>query len=237
MLLRRTTAEFDFNSIPDLAVELDARDVSAGGFTSINSRVNGYTFTGTATRDTAINGMPTVSFNGSSDILTSTANISQINGATAITIIGAYQDLSATSLRYYISNGPGTSVGQFVLYWNAGVFPNFANGHVGYSQFYLSKPAAIDTAVWTTKTDFTLSTGAANFFRKNGVDQVAGVFNDANNVAGVFGNFPVSIGAMIGGPYWSSLSFTKICIYARALTGTEITNAENATALLSNITF
>ena len=236
MLLRRTATEFDFNSIPDLAVELDARDVSAGGFTSINSRVNGYVFTGTATRNTAFNGMPTISFNASSDIITSTANISQINGATAVTIIGAYQDLTATSLRYYISNGTGASAGQFILYWNAGVFPNWALGNVGLSQYYLSQPTAIDTAVWTTKTDFTLNSNEANFFRKNGVDQVAGNFNNSNNT-GAFGNFPVSIGAMIGGPYWSSLSFTKICIYARALTGTEITNAENATALLSNITF
>lgn len=226
---------FDFNSIPNLAIDLDARDVVSGSITTINSRVNGYTFTGSATRNTALSGSPTISFNGSSNILTSTANVSQISGANAVTVIGAYQDLTLGSLRYFISNGAGVN-GQFIVYWNTNSFCNWAQGNVGITQYFLTKPTAVEAGIWTTQTDLTLATGEANLFRKNGASVAAGSFNNSNNT-NTFGNFAISIGAMTGSSNYSNMSFVKLCIYARALSAAEMTLVEREMGILSGIIF
>ena len=95
-------AEAAINAVSGLVVNLDARDLSAGAITHWFDRKYGYDFAGTATRNAAINGQPTVSGNGTTDILTSTAAISQISGSQAVTVVAVMQDTfvaAATGIR------------------------------------------------------------------------------------------------------------------------------------------
>ena len=77
---------FNPNAVLGLVIDLDARDLTAGAVTSWTDRKNGYSFSGTATRDAVINGSASVTFNGSSDILTS-ASVTHLAAKSAITMV------------------------------------------------------------------------------------------------------------------------------------------------------
>lgn len=84
---------FNPDSVSGLVIDLDARALTPGAVTSWTDRRSGYVLTGNATRDSQMNGYPSVTFNGSTDDLRTTGNaITQFNGIAAVTSIIIMKD-------------------------------------------------------------------------------------------------------------------------------------------------
>lgn len=227
------TPEFNPASISGLVIDLDARDVAAGAFTSIASRVNGYVFNGNATRDTAVNGRPTVSLNGS-QILSSSATLSQISGVSAVTmILGAIDTNTGTAIVCDYGPNPGVSAVAFELYVTATIFANYLRGDVGTSSYSIAETLAT-ARVLSTVLDKSLASGEASLIRRDGVVVTPTVITSNNN-GNTFGNLNLHIGARAGPSLGWAGGFTKFLLFNRALTAGELQQCERLIGSLSSI--
>ena len=114
---RRGTAPSRFtpDSIAGLVIELDARDLAAGAVTTWTDRKNGYAFVGNATRDAQLNNRPTVTFNGTSDRLSTAGNITQVDGVPACTFVVVALDTTYVDNAIVVEIGDGTAIGTQVI--------------------------------------------------------------------------------------------------------------------------
>lgn len=108
-------SRFTPDSIAGLVIELDARDLAAGAVTTWTDRKNGYAFTGTATRDSQLNNKSTVTFNGTSDRLSTAGNITQVDGVPACTFVVVALDTTYADNAIVLEIGDGTAVGTQVI--------------------------------------------------------------------------------------------------------------------------
>lgn len=108
-------SRFTPDSIAGLVIELDARDLAAGAVTTWTDRKNGYAFVGNATRDAQLNSKPTVTFNGTSDRLSTAGNITQVGGVPACTFVVVALDTTYVDNAIVLEIGDGTAVGTQVI--------------------------------------------------------------------------------------------------------------------------
>ena len=108
-------SRFTPDSIAGLVIELDARDLAAGAVTTWTDRKNGYAFVGNATRDAQLNSKPTVTFNGTTDRLSTAGNITQVGGVPACTFVVVALDTTYVDNAIVLEIGDGTAVGTQVI--------------------------------------------------------------------------------------------------------------------------
>lgn len=218
------TTSCNFNNIPGLVIDLDARDLTAGSITSWIDRQNGYVFSGSATCDTAINGRPTVTLTGGTNQLTSSAVISQMGGVTGMTIIQVHKYTPA-GISYFMRTG---TAGQGTWYFSTDG-PNWqqaCNGNVGLARTYAGRSAG--SYIITTTFDFSLSSLEASGYQLNGSSQ-SGTNSPNNNNTSTFASDTI----IIGGTQTESVS--KLLIYNRALTAGEMLYIEQGCSEITGI--
>ena len=222
-----------------LCVWLDADTVPAGAGTTMTDRVNGYVFNGSFTRDLAIGGTPSITLNGVSDLLLSSAVITQLTGISGYTIIAGVThaaNIAVPTLARY--GAPGAPlVGGF------SVFRAFVGG-----QIYISNAVVGDVGlaygaslgpmltpeVWAFYGDMALPTNEFGVNQKNCAPQAMSAFANANN-ASVFAAHPLLFGGSgYAGDFWEG-SLTQIRVYDHVLTGPESASEQASIALASNI--
>jgi len=226
---------FDPNLVADLAVYLDPRDLSAGAISSWIDRANAYEFTGSATADTSINGIASVTSNGTTDILTSTANIAELSGISAITIISIHVDAYDPAFAWPVVYGSGVTAGEFILSTSSpNVITTYAVGNVGATQCYIGETQT-NPHIITRQIDFTLGSKECGLFRRDGTAVTSTAFLEVNN-SGTFANKALSLLAAPGpvGPWAGHMG--PICVFARALTTTEMQYVERGFGEIWGIT-
>jgi hypothetical protein len=221
-------APFNPDAYAGLVIDLDASDLTAGAVTSWTDRKNAYVFSGTATRDSALNGTPSVTFNGTTNILTSTASISQMSSATACTMFLLSVSASAPAATRIIAEyGTGTSAGGYFVgttnTYGAGIFPHvYASGLVSISGVVANmlyptafggvgefSPPATGGAAQSNTVRLNISAKTVT----NGLQQT---------VTGTFPLATMSLGARSGGSsYWGG-SISRVLMYNQRLTLSDI---------------
>lgn len=225
---------FDFNSISGLVTDLDARDKTAGAITDWTDRKFGDVFTGTATRGTAINSLPSVTFNGSSDILAkSGGNYVRLSGATALTMVGSFVD-TASATAAILELGAFASAGSWLWYCTTTQVISSSLGDVGTTAGAVTDTLAT-AAVWSVRLDYGLSTNENGNIRKNGTAQSVTNSPNSNNSGSFLASTTFAIGARVGPSIPWAGSTNKIVIYSRALSDGETQQAERAVGVLSGI--
>lgn len=239
-LLSAGTAPFNFNSISGLVIDLDARDLPLGAVTAWVDRKYGYSFAGAATRDATINSKPTVTGNGTTNFLTTApTNVTQLNGATGWTVVGAYKANSALAgSRGILSTGNGgTSSGEVAIYMqvNGTQLSEYTLGNIGVSsEFYPDN--LVTPAVWTHQLNYLLGNRECTPWRKNGV--VLGTTNQGNSDN--FGGGTLNLRSMTllnftaGTNGWAG-SIAKVVVYNRVLTTGEMQLVERAIGAITGI--
>lgn len=226
---------FNPDSVQGLVVHLDASDLSAGAITSWTDRKNGYVFTGTATRDSAINNKPTVTFNGTSNILSTAGNISQFGGVDACTFIVVAVDTNTASDRIIFEVGNGSQVGGQLLlssFWPTAASPAVIlanNGNAGFNNSYILETLA-SPAIITAVNDFS-QLGAAETItiRLNGTTPAVVNLNTNNNT-NQCAALRMHLGARITPSlYWPG-SIAKLLAYNRRLSIAEMAFIERGVA-------
>jgi len=220
---------FNPDSYSGLVIDLDARDLTAGAITSWTDRKNSYVFSGTATRASALNGKPSVTFNGTTDVLTSTANISQMASATACTMFLLSVSATAPGSTRIIAEygtGAGVTAGYFVGTTNsygAGIFPHLYNGGLvnisglltdalypiafaGVGEF--SPPASAGSAQ-TNTVQFNMHANSV----VNGLQQT---------ITGSFASTTFSIGARTGASVAWAGNISRVLLYNQRLSASDI---------------
>ncbi len=236
---------------PRLAVWLDASSAS-GSRTSLVDRAHSRSFDGSFAIDTSINGTPTVAFNGSTDGLISATNISEMNGASAYTLIlgmtvpllgGGYKVIAELGHNY--TTDPGAAIIYQAM--NAGEwFAQYGMGsavNAGTQSRQPPQPAPTTTpSVWVFQIN--LANPAAptcSFWRNNVAPPVSGWTLTANS--GAFGNHPLNIGRLgtpdsgSGDVHPMALSFTQFRLYSAALNDADREAASLEVAAASGIVF
>lgn len=227
-------APFDFNSISGLVTDLDARDKSAGAITDWTDRKFGDVFTGTATRGTAINSLPTVTFNGTTDILAKAGgNYVRLSGATALTMVGSFVD-TASATAAILELGAFASAGSWLWYCTATQVISSSLGDVGTTAGTVTDTLAT-AAVWSVRLDYGLATNENGNIRKNGTAQSVTNSPNSNNAGSFLASTTFAIGARVGPAIPWPGSTNKIVIYSRALTDGETQQVERAVGVLSGI--
>lgn len=218
---------------PGLVINLDARDNPAGAITSWVDRQNGYNFTGTATRDSAINGWPSVTGNGTTDILSSTADIAQLSGSTAVTIFiiakCPFVVNGGEAIIEYGANGitsTASEAGSFAIYTaNTGTTGSILSavcGNVAPTRYRTSSSVGPnEPAVWSFLSDFALPTAETATIRKNGYDSPITLVTAADN-SGSMGSLKLNLFSRVGGALRSGASISKLLVFNRALTSAEM---------------
>ena len=237
---------------PRLAVWLRASDAPSGASTSLVDYAHSRTFNGSFTRDTSINGTPTVAFNGSTDGLISASNISEMNGASAFTLIlgmaapllgGGYKVIA--ELGHNSATDPDAAIIYQVM--NAGEwFAQYGMGSAVNAGTQSRKPPQPDPtttpSVWVFQID--LADPAAptcSFWRNNQAPAVTAWTLSANS--GAFGNHPLNIGRLgtpdsgSGDAHPIALSFTQFRLYSAALNDADREAASLEVAAASGIVF
>jgi hypothetical protein len=225
---------FNPDSVQGLVVHLDASDLSAGAITSWTDRKNGYVFTGTASRDAAINNKPTVTFNGSSDILSTAGNISQFGGVDACTFIVVAVDTNTASDRIVFEVGNGLQVGGQLLL--SSLWPGsspaviLANaGNAGFNNSYITETLA-SPGIVTAVNDFSQpGTSETTTIRWNGTTPTVGNIvtnNNTNQCAAL----RMHLGARVTPSLFWPGSIAKLLAYNRRLSTDEMAFIERGVA-------
>lgn len=226
-------AEAAIAAMSGLVINLDARDKSAGAIASWIDRQYGYDFAGTATRDATINGRPTITGNGTSNILTSTAAISQLTGASAATVVFAAVDTNVAATAIILEHGAPGASGPTVYATSAGERLHSYGQVTAVSNYYAAETLAV-AAVITTRWDTTLSTGEANLIRKNGAALSTVLVTDGNNTGTIASN-TMSLLARNGGSFGWAGSLAKALVFSRVLTAGEMLTVERAVGVITGI--
>ena len=231
--------EFDYNSVPGLIVDLDARDLLPGPITSWFDRKNNYEFVGTCTRDTEINGKPSVTFAGT-DFMISSALVTQLSGSKVITAIGAYKDSHSTESSVYVvgTKSPGPTGIEWLLYVFGGA--NHVNNYVqnaiaGDSTQFQIINNLNTPIVLTVSSDLTIA-NETELFRVNGTVE-ASVQNINTNTLVSYDSGNIFIGASpSAASYWPG-SLSKLLIYATntAVEVSDLLNIERAIGTVVDI--
>lgn len=228
-----------------VATWLAARDLSAGAITNWIDRAHAYDFAGTATRDTSINGQPAVTGNGTSNILTSGANIAELTGKSAVTVIlGMAHDTGGTTVPVLVehSASPSLNPGSFTNYIDTSStrLHNYARGDVGPNDSYFiqSAPVLQTPAIYTLVKDFTLAgAGGAETaeVRKNGA-AVSVTALSVNDNTGTLGAYPMSLfGRVSGGTNKWNGHISDLLVIAGTLTAAEKLRCERMIGRSSKI--
>jgi hypothetical protein len=185
LVAKRTSTPFDPDSISGLVLDINPALDPLGAVTSILDRKNGYVFNGTATRDATINGTPTYSGNGATNVLTSSAVISQLAGSSACTIIGVYRQLSViVGSRVIAAMGTGgTLPGEALIYLQTAgsQIADYAFGNIGPTAEFYNDFIAVGT-VWTMQLNFALASREFTPMRRNGTPVASSnAFNTDNS--------------------------------------------------------
>lgn len=230
---------FNPDAVPGLVIHLDAGDLPTGAVSSWIDRKNGYEFTGTATRDALINNKPTVTFNGSSDRLTTTANITQVDGVSACTFVVVAVDTYTGANAIVCEIGNGSQVGGQLIIASQWPVPNPAvilgnTGNSGYSSCYISETWA-SPSLFVGVNDFDSAASFETFtIRWNGaVPTVTNlvVSENTNKCAAL----RMNLGARENNSlYWSG-SIAKLFLYNRRLSTDEMAFIERGVAKQVNI--
>lgn len=216
---------FDPAQIPGGAVYLDQRDVAIGALTSWIDRFHGYDFAGNATR--ASDG---VGFNGSTDVLTSTAAIAQFAGAPAVTWFALGKDTQVSgslSVIAELSSAYLSNAGSFCIYanWNTTSLHQAIFG-IAQSRYQITESLATE-AVYSGVMDFRRVDYEAGQIRKNGTQQTETVGSAGVNASTTtFGSYALSIGNRAGGTQPWTGKLRAFIAYARVLSATEIRQVE-----------
>jgi hypothetical protein len=221
-------APFDPSAYSGLVIDLDARDLSAGAIASWTDRKNGYVFTGTATRASALNGNPSVTFNGTSNVLTSTASISQMSGASACTMFVLSVSASApAATRIMVEYGTGAAAGGYFVgttnTYGAGIFPHLYSGglvNISGNARDLSYPIAFG-GVGEFSPPATAGAPQTNTIQIN--QRTTSITNGLQQtVTGTMPSTTMSIGARSGGSsYWDG-NISRILLYNQRLSAGDI---------------
>ncbi len=214
---------FDPNKVLGLVIDLDARDLTAGAVTSWTDRKNGYAFSGTATRDAAINGVASVTFNGTSNILTS-ASVTQLAAKSAITmvVLGLDTHTSATTgVICEIGNGVAAGSASLSAQTTGTRVYSTCAGNVGTSSSYIDATLA-GASVVSAVVDFSSAAAAeTSTMRLDGAAPTVTAGVSAENT-GTFASAAISLGARVGGSlYWGG-SLGRVLVYDRRLTTAEM---------------
>ena len=227
-------APFDFNSIANLVTDLDARDKTAGAITDWTDRKFGDVFSGNATRNAAINSLPSITFNGSTDILAKAGGTyTRLSGATALTMVGSFVDTAAAT-AVILELGAFANPGSWLWYTSATQVISSSLGDVGTTAGTVTDTLAT-AAVWSVRLDYGLATNENGNIRKNGVAQSVTNSPNSNNSGSFLASATFAIGARVGPSIPWTGSTNKIVIYSRALTDGETQQAERAVGVLSGI--
>ena len=238
--------KFSPDSISGLIIDLDARDVAVGAITSWTDRKNKYTLTGNATRDSQMNGYPSVTFNGTTDRLYTTSNaITQINGSTATTTVVVMKDtLTANGAQGFVCGLSNSSVTLLSNIWVVGpstlggdpsaAILNQSFGNVGSNFRYFASNNA-SPGVLSCVVDFSeAGASEASTIRYNGqVPSIlvpSGPYSQDNT--GTFPSMDVLLGSWNSGTYPWPGSITKLLIYNRRLTTAEMEYLERGVSKL-----
>ena len=239
---------FNPDSVPGLVIDLDARDApdpaygTSNPLASIVERKYGYTFAGAAERGSRFFcpqsmseniGLASIDFNWghAGDILTTTAPVTQLAGAKAVTILALVQllqDVNAPA-SVFVGTGPGAVDGDFLLYgYGAAPAPKvstYAFGNVGATGFAVTQ-SLLTPQILTGFYDFNLPTGQTQpILANNEVCTVGGVVVATNVNTGTFLSRVLTVGdeptATVPCRF---ASFGKVLVYARAtpLNATEL---------------
>jgi hypothetical protein len=228
---RRITAgasgAFNPNALSGLVVHLDAKDLSAGAVTSWVDRKNGYAFTGTATRNAVLNGRPTVTFNGTTDRLSTAGNITQVGGVSACTFVIVALDTWYGDNAVVAEIGDGTSIGTQVVVssrdasGNARIlFANKGNSAGNSISYFLDSWAT--PGVLCAVNDFGAAAGAeTSTLRFNGLVPTVVNTDTANNTNNCVA-LRMSLGQRQDNTLPWSGSIAKVLVYNRRLTTAEM---------------
>jgi hypothetical protein len=229
--------KFSPDSISGLIIDLDARDVAVGAITSWTDRKNKYTLTGNATRDSQINGYPSVTFNGVTDRLSTPGNITQVDGVPACTFVVLVVDTTYVDNAIIVEIGDGTAVGTQVivssrdpglnnriLFANKG---NSAGNSISYFLESLSSPGVLCAI-----NDFSSPAGAeTSTMRFNGIVPTVLNTDSPNNT-----NNCVALRMSLGQRQDDTLpwagSILKLLVYNRRLTVAEMEYLERGVSKL-----
>lgn len=221
-------SRFTPDSIAGLVIELDARDLAAGAVTTWTDRKNGYAFTGTATRDSQLNNKSTVTFNGTSDRLSTAGNIAEIGGVPACTFVIVAVD-QYTGVTAVISEvGDGTAIGTQVILatqdggGNPSVMLANKGDAAGYSQSYFLNTWALP-GILCAVNDYSAGSGLeTETLRFNGVvptiTTIAPPIENTNNCVAL----RMSLGARQDDTLRWAGSIAKALVYNRRLTTAEM---------------
>jgi hypothetical protein len=218
---------FTPNSIAGLVIELDARDLAAGAVTTWTDRRNGYAFVGNATRDAQLNSKPTVTFNGTTDRLSTAGNITQVGGVPACTFVVVALDTTYVDNAIVLEIGDGTAVGTQVIVSSRDPSLNsrilFANkgDAAGNSISYFLESWALP-GILCAVNDFSAAAGLETFtMRFNGV--VPSVINtDSPNNTNNCVALRMSLGERQDDTLPWAGSIAKVLVYNRRLTTAEM---------------
>ena len=218
---------FTPNSIAGLVIELDARDLAAGAVTTWTDRRNGYAFVGNATRDAQLNSKPTVTFNGTTDRLSTAGNITQVGGVPACTFVVVALDTTYLDNAIVLEIGDGTAVGTQVIVSSRDPSLNsrilFANkgDAAGNSISYFLESWALP-GILCAVNDFSAAAGLETFtMRFNGV--VPSVINtDSPNNTNNCVALRMSLGERQDDTLPWAGSIAKVLVYNRRLTTAEM---------------
>lgn len=237
LVAKRTSTPFNPDSISGLVLDINPALDPLGAVTSILDRKNGYVFNGTATRDATINGTPTYSGNGTTNVLTSSAVISQLAGSSACTIIGVYRQLSIIAgSRVIAAMGAGGAVsGEALIYLqtSGSQIADYALGNVGATNEYYNDNIAVGT-VWTMQLNFALASREFTPMRQNGTLVASTNVSNANN-SGVLASKVMSLLGLPGPANCLHGSIGRQLWYNRALTVGEMQQAERALGLAAGV--
>jgi hypothetical protein len=250
---------FNPDSVPGLVIDLDARDLTPGAVTSWTDRKSGYVLTGNATRDSQMNGYPSVTFNGSTNELRTTGNaITQFNGIAAVTSIIIMKDtVSGTGQWWPYGLSESTAFTTNVQTWSfipsAGPFSNQrclfnqAYGNMG-SNYRFIPQSNLLPGILSIVGDFSQPfSSETTTIRYNSTTPAVyaepgqppnGASSPENT--GTHGNLDIMLGRYTGGLNLGSDfawpgSITKILAYNRRLSTAEMLYLERGVARLGGI--
>lgn len=226
---------FNPDAVTGLVIHLEASDLPVGAVTSWIDRKSGYEFTGTATRDTLINNKPTVTFNGTSDRLSTAGNITQVGGVSACTFIIVAVDTYTGANAIVAEIGDGLTLGsQTVLasQW-PGSSPAIILANTGNSGNYST---SYFTETWSSPgilcavNDFGALAGSeTSTMRFNGVVPIINNIDAPENTNNCVA-LRMNLGARQDNSlYWSG-SIAKLFLYNRRLSTDEMAFIERAIA-------
>ncbi len=214
---------FNPNKLTGLIIDLDARDLASGSITSWVDKRSGYTFSGTATRNAVLNGTGSVTFNGTSNILTS-GSVAQLAGKSAVTmvVLGSDTHTSATTgVLCEINNGVAAGSASLSSQTTGSQIYSTCVGNVGTSSSYITTDFAVPSVV-SAVMDFSSAAAAeTSTMRLDGAAPTVTAGVSAENT-GTFSAATISLGARTGGSlYWGG-SLGRVLVYDRRLTTAEM---------------